>query len=306
VKILRAPHPGLPANRSPIPCLAAAVLLAAFPVHARAQAPLENPAEHPEWIFCDDFESTGPLVGWKRYFEHNDHGGKFVPMEGVGLNGSRGMRARWRKGEDEAGNLKVAFGRTPVGDKGIRSAEDFREIYYRFYVRMQEGWTGNPFKLSRATIMAGNNWSQAMVAHVWQGGGNCLALDPVRGTDPEGKLLTTRYNDFPHFKWLGNQGGATPVFDENRANTWLCIESHVKLNDPGQANGIQELWIDGKLEARKADLNFVGNYADYGLNAVFLENYWNNGAPREEERYFDHFVVSTQPIGPLAGIAPPR
>jgi hypothetical protein len=28
-----------------------------------------------------------------------------------------------------------------------------------------------------------------------------------------------------------------------------------------------------------------------------LENYWNNGAPRNEDRYIDNFVVSTQPIG---------
>ncbi len=35
------------------------------------------------------------------------------------------------------------------------------------------------------------------------------------------------------------------------------MEAHVHLNDPGQANGVQEFWINGKLEARRTGLNFV-------------------------------------------------
>jgi hypothetical protein len=69
------------------------------------------------------------------------------------------------------------------------------------------------------------------------------------------------------------------------------------LNDPGQSNGIQEFWIDGALEARRQDLNFVMSYAGYAINAVFFENHWNTGSPKLQERYFDNIVVSTRPIG---------
>ena len=68
-------------------------------------------------------------------------------------------------------------------------------------------------------------------------------------------------------------------------------------NDPGRANGVFELWISGGLEARLEGLNWQGAYSDYGINTVFLENYWNDGAPQPQERYFDNFVVSTQRIG---------
>jgi hypothetical protein len=71
----------------------------------------------------------------------------------------------------------------------------------------------------------------------------------------------------------------------------------VKLNTPGRDDGVFSMWIDGELEAERADLNWLGSYADYGINAVFIENYWNVGAPATRERYLDNFVVSTGFIG---------
>jgi hypothetical protein len=72
---------------------------------------------------------------------------------------------------------------------------------------------------------------------------------------------------------------------------------HVRLNDAGVANGIFEFWIDDALEARATDLNWLGAYDAFGLNAIFFENYWNSGSPVVQERYFDNVVVSTERIG---------
>lgn len=256
---------------------------------------------HPEWIFCDSFESDDPLVGNGRYFEYVSSGGEFVPMAGVGFNGSKGMRALWHPGSVEAGNLKLGFGRNPSGymNKGIRATEDFREVYYRMYLRMQSGWQGNPAKLSRATVIAANDWSQAMIAHIWNGSGDRLAVDPVRCVDTNNQHKCIGYNDFAHMDWIGNQSGVTPIFAPEYNDEWFCIEAHVKLNDPGQSNGVQEFWINGSLEARRENLNFVRSYTDYGINAIFFENWWNSGSPQEQERYFDNIVVSTAPIGCL-------
>jgi hypothetical protein len=69
------------------------------------------------------------------------------------------------------------------------------------------------------------------------------------------------------------------------------------LNDPGQANGRFVLWVDGVEDARIEQINWLGSYSAFGVNAVMLENYWNGGAPTEQSRYFDNFVVSTARIG---------
>ncbi len=256
---------------------------------------------HPEWIFCDDFESDDPLVGNGRYFEYVSNGGEFVPMTSIGFNSSKGMRALWHPGSVEAGNLKLGFGRNPSGymNKGIRPTEDFREVYYRLYLRMQSGWQGNPAKLSRATVIAANDWSQAMIAHIWNGSDDKLAVDPVRCVDTNNAYKCIGYNDFPNMDWIGNQSGVTPIFAPEHNNEWFCIEAHVKLNDPGQSNGVQEFWINGSLEARRDNLNFVRSYTAYGINAIFFENWWNSGSPQEQERYIDNIVVSTVPIGCL-------
>jgi hypothetical protein len=211
-------------------------------------------------------------------------------------------------GDVEGGNLKLAFGRNPGNGmtNGIRTSEDFREIYYRMYLKMQAGWVGDPYKLSRATSIVASNWSQAMIAHLWSDGNQHLLIDPARCVDPATSLPDcVGYNDFNHIDWLGYRSGITPLFSTTHASRWFCIEHHVRLNDPGQSNGVQEFWIDGQLEARRSNLNFVASYTAYGINAVFFENWWNSGSPQQQERYFDNIVVSTQPIGCITTSGPP-
>ncbi len=254
----------------------------------------ECASPHPAWIWCDDFEQDRSAY----YFEAT------MPRRaGVGLNGSHGIVGRYTLGSSEAGNLKLAFGRTP--SPAIRPADDgtknYREIYWRFYLKHPANWQGGGAdKLSRATVFAGPAWEQAMIAHVWSGQNDeetYLKLDPATGTDSAGRVITTGYNDFARLRWLGATHGKEPLFVPERFGQWQCIESRVRLNDSGKANGVFELWINGKLSARRTDINWVGSYDKYGINAVFLENYWNAGSPVEQERYMDNFVISTARIG---------
>lgn len=264
--------------------------------------PLANECASPGagWVWCDDFE----VDRLTSYFEYADAGGSFVRATSVGVDGSTGMRARFAAGQVGAGSLHLAIGRTPQGyfrpvDDGTR---DYRELYWRVFVRNQPGWTGGGGdKLSRAFIFASpSSWAQAMIAHVWSGGGSSsdyLLIDPASGTDAAGNLITTTYNDFANLRWLGLRRSDTPIFDAAHVGQWHCVEARVRLNDAGQSNGVFQLWINGSLEAERTELNWVGAYDDYGLNAVFLENYWNAGSPVAQERYLDNFVVSTAPIG---------
>lgn len=259
--------------------------------------------EHPEWIFCDDFESNEPLVTKGRYFEYGDNNGEFVPKPKVGVGNSKGMEVVWQQGEVGAGGMKLAFGKNPnayMNKQQICPEREFREIYYRMYLKMEDGWEGNPAKLSRATVFTSSaDWRQAMIAHLWSDGKYHLLLDPASCVDENGNVLCTKYNDFANLSWLGLKSGITPIFDNEHDDTWYCIEHHIKLNDPGQKNGIQEFWIDDKLEARKDNLNFTGTYTEYAINAIFFENYWNDGSIKDQKRFFDNIVVSIQRIGCL-------
>lgn len=263
-------------------------------------APCADAPAHPEWIFCDDFESAAPNVGVGRYFEIDDDDGEFARAAGVGRDGSLGMRTVWQQGEVGAGGLKVAFGRNPNGYMNrsrIRPDENFREIWYRLDVRHDVGWAGDPAKLSRATVFThASDWRQAMVAHLWGDGKNHLLVDPARCVDAASRVKCTTYNDFASFEWLGYRPGTTAVFGTANSGRWYCVVHHVRLNDPGQANGVQEFFVDGRLEARRDGLDFVRSYRDFALNAVFVENYWNDGSVKGQERYFDNLIISAGPI----------
>jgi hypothetical protein len=278
------------------------------------------------WIFCDDFESDRT----RRYFEYADRDSSFRRMDGVGVLGSAAMRAHFAAGQTDAGSLKLAFGRTPMSymrplDSG---ATEYREIYWRLYVRTDSGWTGGGGdKLSRAQSLVSTRWAQAMGAPVWSGSGadrDYLVIDPYSGTSAGGALVATTYNDFATLRWLGAARSATPIFDAAHAGRWYCVEAHARLSDPGAANGVFELWIDDWLEARRDGLAWTGATAPrdfsrdstradstragaaraYGINTVFLENYWNAGSPVAQSRYIDNFVVSTRRIG-CGRITPP-
>ncbi|HEX8911273.1 MAG TPA: hypothetical protein VF796_02855, partial [Humisphaera sp.] len=80
---------------------------------------------------------------------------------------------------------------------------------------------------------------------------------------------------------------------------WICVEARLKLNTPGKADGENQLWVDGTLDAERKNLDLRGTYTAHTINAVFLEAYWNQGSPVDQKRWYDDFVVSTKPIGPV-------
>jgi uncharacterized protein YjdB len=252
------------------------------------------------WIWCDDFETDRT----SQYYEYSSGGGNFVRTAGAGLNGSTGMRAHYVSGAVDVGYLHVAVGATPSSyfksvDAGTAN---YRELYWRVYVRYQSGWTGGGGgKLTRAVSIAKSDWSEAAFAHVWSGATgtnvNYLDIDPASGTDSIGNLVTQGYNDFAHMRWLGAVASTTPIFDAAHVGQWYCIEVHARMNDAGASNGVMQLYVNDQLQAQNTTMNWVGDFNAYGFNVVMLENYWNTGAVATENRDMDNFVVSTQPIG---------
>jgi hypothetical protein len=277
----------------------AALLLAtlAFPLSALAGPPecTNWQQQHPEWIWCDDFETDSALE--RDYFDVDRQAGRFGVDNQTAFGGSGSLKATYQTGVEDAGGLKLSFGKTPVSPARLTD-QNFDDVYWRFYMKLSPNWTGNAMKLSRATIFVASNWSQAAIGHLWEDDVNSLGLglDPVSGVVGD-QVRTTKYNDFDNMVWLGKKNGTTPIYSAPYLDKWICIETRMKLNTPGSADGEMSLWIDGKLDAQATSLNFRGSYTAYGINAILLENYINSGAPRVQSRNFDNFVVSRTRIG---------
>ena len=243
-------------------------------------------------IWYDDFKNEKPYM---------ESFGKIDYTESFGTNGGS-MKAGFKKGEiDGEGKRDLAFGDFPGGTNIVRKGKYFNEIYWRIYVKHEYGWEGAPAKMSRATSIVSEKWQQAMIAHVWSGEANSITLDPASGVNGQSDSIMTRmYNDFDNLRWLGNKPcSAFQISSKDESGYWVLVEASAKLNTPGKSDGSSRLWIDGRLEAERTKLNFRGSYTKHGINAVFLESYWNGGASKTEGRWYDNFVVSTKPVGPV-------
>jgi hypothetical protein len=74
----------------------------------------------------------------------------------------------------------------------------------------------------------------------------------------------------------------------------------VKLNTPGQPDGVLRGWVDGRLAFEKTDVRFRAvdrlKIEAVGIN-VHLGGTW--AAEQDHHLYLDEIVISKQPIGPL-------
>lgn len=229
-------------------------------------------------VWFDDFErdllaSYFERSGWQR-------------VAGAGRGGGYGLVASMVQGEVDVASLKLAFGRTPDPyiapvDGGVN---DYRAICYSFDVRVSEGFQSAPeSKLTRAIVFGAPSWAEAAIAHLWPGPNpDLLRFDPARGTDEAGNLLTTSYNDGANLTWLGSSPVATSVYN----GEWHKVEACIGLDE-----GTYEASIDGVREIDRRGLNWLGGFSDYGVNAVFMEQYWNNRAPAVQSIAIDNLTV---------------
>lgn len=259
---------------------------------------------HPEWVWCDDFESDSALEG--NYFEVTRMGGRFGVSSEQVFGGKGALRSLHIPSEPEAGNVRFGLGRSPVKSR-VATTRDFTEIYWRFYMSTGPTWDGNALKVTRATVFTASNWTQAAIGHLWDdhadGGLLGLGLDAATGVK-NGAVVTVKYNDFDHLRWLGKSNGTTQVYSKDNRGRWFCVEVQMKLNTPGQVDGKFAFWVDDKLEAERYNIDWRGTYTAYGINAIMLENYVNQGVPHNQTRYYDNFVVSTGRIGCQSKVTP--
>lgn len=77
---------------------------------------------------------------------------------------------------------------------------------------------------------------------------------------------------------------------------WHCVEGHVRMNDPGQNNGIFQGWLDGKEHFRKTDIQYrrAGD-SDIGVRHMWHNVYFGGSwpTPNPLSLKYDEVAVST-------------
>ena len=130
---------------------AAALVLACGVVRAATAGELECrdwQTHHPEWLWCDDFESDEALE--KNYFDVDRAGGRFGVATESAFGGQGALKAIYVPGAASAGGIKLSLGKTPVAPKRYTD-RNFDDLYWRFYMKVGASWVGQADKVSRAT-----------------------------------------------------------------------------------------------------------------------------------------------------------
>lgn len=212
---------------------------------------------------------------------------RFVPLQG------KALRVRIDQGGHYGLSLQYAFKK--------RLGYEPEEIFFRYYLRLAEDW--NPRRGGKLPGIGGTYGRAG-----WGG-------RPVNGTDGwsarglfEGqKNGRTPIGFYCYHVDMKGRYGSNWVWDRDglgflENNRWYCLEQYVKLNTPGQANGILRGWVDGQLAFEKSDVRMrtvdTLKIEDVWVN-VYLGGTWT--AERTHHLYLDEVVIAPAYIGPVAG-----
>ncbi|NRF66536.1 DNRLRE domain-containing protein [Aquincola sp. S2] len=259
-------------------------------------------ARDPDVLFAEDFDSLlwplrwrdVPLRGSAQRIDEDPELG-FVPLHGPAL------RVRIAKGKNLGMDLRYYFSRF--------LADEPEEVFLRYYIRFADDWDpwlqGGKLPGIAGTYGRGGWGMRPTDGYNGWSARTGFARRPREAQAVAG--LTALASYVYHAGLSGIAGG--DWWDWNLApssllanNRWYCIEQHLKLNQPGQADGVYEAWVDGALAVRKTDVTFRKS-AELKIETLWF-NVYHGGqqpAPKDLTLYLDQVVVAKRYIGPIVG-----
>ena len=255
--------------------------------------------KHPDVIFATGFESRVWLTEWGYYSPRSnaeaiseDSPRQFEPFEG------RALRVRLVKGSNFGLDLRYF-----LAEMGKQEPE---EIYFRYYLRFGNDW--NPYldggKLPGIAGTYGRaGWGMRKTDgyNGWSVRG-AFAMRPAAANSVAGLTTLGSYvyhadvQDSSGEYWSWNEGPAG-ILENNR---WYSIEQYVKLNTPGNKDGIFRAWIDGRQVGEMTGIRFR-HVPSLKIESVWFDVFHGgvSPAPKDMTLYIDNVVISGSYIGPV-------
>jgi predicted amidohydrolase len=253
-------------------------------------------ASHPAVIFADDFEA-GELGN--RWDEQTSDKAKALSFASAGgeFCGRRCLKVEARLGDNQGGGLTKWF-------------EPADPIFVRFYVRFDPNCDYvHHFVTLRANkgLRGGDKWSGFGGAGLRPAGDErfSTALEPWgnwgRWPAPGKWNFYSYWHEMrisPDGKYWGNSFLAEPQ-EAIPKDHWICAEFMLKQNTPGQPNGEQAFWIDGRLLGHWRGMNWRKTQS-LNANALTLESYVTDRWTKNLTNivFFDNLVIAREYIGP--------
>jgi hypothetical protein len=253
---------------------------------------------HKDVLYTQNFEDdswrvfvTGPKTAESLRTLSDDKANRFAPLD------RKALAVTIPKGGSLGLNHQLRFSTWPGGEPD--------EAYFRYQLRFAENW--NPVidggKLPGFAGTYGNaGWGMRRSdgTNGWSARGAFMRHDAKGEPDSPWRAIGT------YAYTASNEGNSGQVWGWNLGptgrltrNRWYSIEQYLKLNTPGQSNGVYRAWIDGQLAFERTDLHWRD------VNTLRIESVWLNvfhGGTAKTDRdltlYMDNLVVARRYIGP--------
>jgi hypothetical protein len=281
-------------------------------------------AGDPDVIFVDDFESwknggTEPDAG--RWSVRRNKTSRSVVVPGrIVVDSSRGPGegvleiACWTEGSgSQVGGLSLKLGNYSHANEGLGDGYD--ELYIRYYIKFGEDYRA---VRNHGANLGGRDVKRNDAAWVGMAGIRDVSTRGYfySGVQPRGKAGSSELEIGFYGYHLDKKGpwGENYAVQKRipiKVGTWYCVERRMKLNsvdpgkpDPANAEGIEELWIDGRLTIRKTNVRFR-RVPHLRITFFSFETYYH-GLPDQYGRnhpikvYFDNVVIAKKYIGPMS------
>ena len=166
----------------------------------------------------------------------------------------------------------------------------YNELWLRYYIKPLTGYVYGAQK------MITFNATQAGGGGITIGGSGSPFNDGAYDTCPVYDCNITN----AVYYYRQNQG--TRYMLKDHEGVWTYVEMHIKLNTPGQANGVWELWLNDcgasgvctgtpTLRSRFTTVQWQGPTDNKQIRSIWFENWANPGSTGTE--LYDQVMVKT-------------
>jgi MYXO-CTERM domain-containing protein len=316
-----------------LPSITAALLLTTLASSARAASPCDDP--HPAWLMCEDFEA-GEL-GWQAWFEqspflecngctnegnnpdriqllhdpaaaHDGEWSLYLPAAAAANYMGASLTFRTCAGTPQQGctltGHEELYFRT-----WVRLADDHQYVHHFLSIAGTQpdqywGADGNAGCRPNGYRAAGTtldfNGDHELFFYTYFPGMSCDMGGYCSGSFAENICNGCAQKDMPCENGLeccwGNHFDP-PAPTVLPTGEWTCLELHMRLNTPGEADGSMAFWINDELALEQPGMHWR-DVSELQLNKAWLQHYIDNGDANQPNRaWFDDVVVSTERIG---------
>jgi hypothetical protein len=196
----------------------------------------------------------------------------------------KSMRCRYRAGTLDMNQWQLYFDRS------------YEELYSSFWIKFADDF--DFVKVGKIPGFAGGTANAGGKKPNGRDGFGGIMMWSRKAT-----VIQYVYHPDPHpndpwgegFRWnIGRQRYFQP-------GKWHHIENYVKINTPGNHDGVIKGWFDGELAFEKTNFRFR-DVDSFGVDLFYFQTHFGGEGPqflpkKDEYIYFDKFTISTERVG---------